>query len=140
MMVSLFQARNWTFWVSWAIFHLSIETLRYILLDIICKRGKSIVKTGVNTRSGSHPKEEDFNEDDKQINHPDLKCGEISIPRVIKPMVGPAIKSFQNEINENKFFVFSLIKDLTINAVLGCLNFIVDTIKSIFTAKFKERF
>ena len=117
---------------------MSIETSRYILLDIICKRGKNIVKAGVNTRS--RPKEEDANEDDKQINHPDLRCGEISIPRVIAPMVGPAIKSFQNEINENKFFVFSLIKDVIINVVLGFLNFIVDTIKSILTAEFKERF
>ena len=113
--------------------------MRNISLDIFCKRGKNIARnpTGVNTRSKSHEKED---EDGNQINHPDLRCGEISIPRVIEPMMGPAIKSFQKEVTENRFFVFTLIKDLIINGVLGCLNFIVDTIYSILTAEFKERF
>ena len=127
---------------------------------MFCKRGKNIYTTTVSTttekssgqhtrskgRPNSRPKgperaaENGPRDTDNgfQYKYPELRCGEFSIPGLIKPMIGPGLKEFQKELSENKYFVFSLVKDVLLNLIIGCLNFIVDSTKAFFTASYKE--
>ena len=72
-----------------------------------------------------------------QMKNTDLLCGEVSLPDLMRPMVGPALKEFNQEVTSNRFFVFQFLKDIPINLVIGCLNFVVDITKSILTLEFK---
>ena len=67
-----------------------------------------------------------------------LKCGQLSLPRMIKPMIGPGLQELQSKITNDRYWIFSMVKDLGINFVFGALNFCVDLGKSILTSRWKD--
>ena len=85
----------------------------------------TVAPAGPNTRLKHHllkeaeqKEQEEEKEQTHQNFHSDLLCGELSIPRIVKPMVGPALKQFETEVTEDCFQIdpcssgsdFSLVK------------------------------
>ena len=76
--------------------------------------------------------------DDMQAFNSKLKCGQLSLLRLVKPMVGPALQELQSKITEDKYWIFSMAKSMVINFTYGSINFCWDLGKSILTSRWAD--
>ena len=62
-----------------------------------------------------------------------------AISKAVKPLVGPIIHEMNSQIFENdKFFVFDVVRNTMANFVFGLGNFVYDGVASTFTSNIMD--